>query len=165
MAIPLSPPPLQHVLSLEVLILAILIGVRWNLRAILICISLITKDFKHFFRSFSAIQNSSVVKSQFSSIPYYLIGLFGFLVINFLSSLYILVISPLLDAGLVKIFSQSVGYQFVLLTMSFALQKLSSFMRSHLSILDLRAWAIGVLFRKFPPCGNEFNALSHFLFY
>ena len=35
--------------------------------------------------------------------------------------------------------------------MSFALQKLSSFMRSHLSILYLRAWAIGVLFRKFPP--------------
>ena len=30
----------------------------------------------------------------------------------------------------------------------FALQKLSSFVRSHLSILDLRAWAIGVLFRK-----------------
>jgi hypothetical protein len=34
--------------------------------------------------------------------------------------------------------------------MSFALQKLSSFMRSHLSIVDLRACAIGVLFRKFP---------------
>ena len=32
----------------------------------------------------------------------------------------------------------------------FALQKLSSFVRSHLSILDLRAWAIGVLFRIFP---------------
>jgi hypothetical protein len=39
----------------------------------------------------------------------------------------------------------------VLLTMSFALQKLSSFMRSHLSILDLRASAIGVQFKKFPP--------------
>jgi hypothetical protein len=37
------------------------------------------------------------------------------------------------------------------LVISFALQKLSSFMSSHLSILDLRAWAIRVLFRKFPP--------------
>ena len=44
------------------------------------------------------------------------------------------------------------GCQFVLLTVSFALQKLFSFMKSHLSIVDLRAWAIGVLSRKFPPC-------------
>ena len=35
--------------------------------------------------------------------------------------------------------------------MSFPFHKFSSFMRSHLSILDLRAWAIGVLFRKFLP--------------
>jgi hypothetical protein len=35
------------------------------------------------------------VKSQFSSIPHFLIELFGFLVINFLCSLYILYISPL----------------------------------------------------------------------
>ena len=54
-SVPLSPHPLQHVLSPEVLILAILIGVRWNLRVFLNCISLITKDFEHFFRCFSAI--------------------------------------------------------------------------------------------------------------
>ena len=35
--------------------------------------------------------------------------------------------------------------------MSFALQKLWSFMRSHLSILDLTAQAIAVLFRNFSP--------------
>ena len=92
-----------------VLILAILTGVRWNLRVLLICISLITKDFEHFFRRFSAIQDSSVVKSWFSSIPHFLIGLFGSLESNFLSSLCILNISPLSDVGLVKIFSQCVG--------------------------------------------------------
>jgi hypothetical protein len=46
---------------------------------------------------------------------------------------------------------QSVGDLFVLLTMSFALQKLCNFMRSHLLILDIRAQAIAVLFRNFYP--------------
>jgi hypothetical protein len=104
MSVPLSPHPCQHVLSLEVLTLAILIVVRWNLRVVLICISLITKDPENFFRCFLAIRDSSVGNSQFSSIPHFLIVLFGFLVINFLSSLYILDISHLLDVGLVKIF-------------------------------------------------------------
>jgi hypothetical protein len=45
----------------------------------------------------------------FSSVPHFLIVLFGSLESNFLSSLYILVISPLSDVELVKIFSQSVG--------------------------------------------------------
>jgi hypothetical protein len=48
-SIPLYPHPLQHVLLPEDLILAIPIGVRWNLRVIWICIYLITKDFEHFF--------------------------------------------------------------------------------------------------------------------
>jgi hypothetical protein len=62
-----------------------------------------------------------------------------------LSSLYILDISPLLDLGLVKIFSQSVGCLFVLLTVYFALQKLCNFMRFHFLILDLTVQALGVL--------------------
>jgi hypothetical protein len=44
----LPPHPCQHVLSLKFLILAILMDVRWNLRVILICISLMTKDAEHF---------------------------------------------------------------------------------------------------------------------
>jgi hypothetical protein len=54
----------------------------------------------------------------------FLIGLFGFLESNLLCSLYILNISPLLDLGFVKIFSQSVCCLFfVSLTVSYALQK------------------------------------------
>jgi hypothetical protein len=48
-SVPLSPHPRQGLLSPEFLILAILTGVRRNLRIILICISLI-KDVVHFFR-------------------------------------------------------------------------------------------------------------------
>ena len=70
---------------------------------------------------------------------------------KFLSSSYILNISPLLDLGLVKIFFLSVVCLFVLLTMSFALQKLFNCMRSHLSILYLTAQAISVLLRNFFP--------------
>jgi hypothetical protein len=42
----------QNVLSPEgffFFILLIVTGVRWNLRVVLICISLMTKDFEHFF--------------------------------------------------------------------------------------------------------------------
>jgi hypothetical protein len=109
------------------------------------------KDVEHFFRCFSALQYSSVENSLFSSVPHFLIGLFDFLESSFLSSLYILDISPLLDLGLVKILSQFVGGLFVLLTVSFALQKLCYFMRYHLSILDFTAQAIAVLFRNFSP--------------
>jgi hypothetical protein len=72
-------------------------------------------------------------------------GLFEYLESSFLSSLYILDISPLSYLRLVKILSQSVGGLFVLLTVSFALQKLCNFMRFHLSILDLKAQAVPVL--------------------
>jgi hypothetical protein len=67
-----------------------------------------------------------------------------------LSSLYILGSSPQSDLGLLKTLSQSAGCLFVLLTASFTLQKLCNFMRSHLSILDLTAQVIAVLFRNFP---------------
>ena len=48
---------------------------------------------------------------------------FGSLEANFLSFLYILDIIPQLNVGLLNIFSQSVGCHFVLLPVSFALQK------------------------------------------
>jgi hypothetical protein len=67
-----------------------------------------------------------MLKILFSAVLHFLIRLCGVLVSNFLSSLYILDICPLSDVGLVKIFSKSVGCHFVLLTVSFALQKIFS---------------------------------------
>jgi hypothetical protein len=96
-----------------------------------------TKDVEHSLRCFLAIWVSLVEKSLFSCVPdFFLIVLFDCLEPKFLSSLYILDISPLLN---VRIFSQSVGCYFVVLTVSFALQKFCNFMRSHLLIFDLRA--------------------------
>jgi hypothetical protein len=54
-SVPLSPHPGQNLLSPEFLILAILTGLRWNLRVVFIYISLMIKDVEHFFMCFSAI--------------------------------------------------------------------------------------------------------------
>ena len=103
-SVPLSPQLHQHLLSSEFWILTNLTSVRWNLRVVLICISLMAKDVKNFIKYFSAIQYSSIENFLFSSVPHYLIGLFGSLVSSFLSSLYTLDIMPLSNVGLVKIF-------------------------------------------------------------
>jgi hypothetical protein len=91
--VPLSSHPCQHLLSPVFFILAILTGVRCNLRVVLICISLMINDVEHCFRCFSAIWYSSFENSLFSSVPHFLMGLFEFLEFSFLNSLYILDIS------------------------------------------------------------------------
>jgi hypothetical protein len=70
-SVPLSPHLHQHLLSPEFLILPILTGMRWNLRVVLICISLMIKDVEHFLKCFSAFRYSSIENSLFSSVPHF----------------------------------------------------------------------------------------------
>ena len=72
-------------------------------------------------------------------------------------------IIPLSKVWLVKIFSHSVDCCFFLLTLSFALQKLLSFRRSHLLIASCSVYDTGVIFRKWLPAPILSSVLPIFL--
>jgi hypothetical protein len=75
---------------------AIPTGEMWNLSVVLICISFMANDGKHFFMCVLAIWTSSFEKVLFSSVAHFFIGSLIFGEFSVLSSLYILVISPLI---------------------------------------------------------------------
>ena len=75
---------------------------------------------------------SSLEKCLFRSFSHFSIRLFVFLVLSCMSCLYILEINPLSVVSFAIIFSHPEGCLFTLFTVSFAVQKLLSLIRSHL---------------------------------
>ena len=82
-------------------------------------------------------------KYLFTSSAHFSVGLFGFLLLSCMSSLYVLEIKPLLFISFENILSQSGGCLLILFMVFFIVQKLVRLIRSHLLIFAFIPTTLG----------------------
>ena len=98
---------------------------------------------EHFFMCFLAISVSSLKKCLFSSVPYFFMGSTIFLEWSCMCYLYIFEISYLSVASFAITFSHSEDCFFILLIVSYVVQKLLSLIRSQVFIFAFIFIALG----------------------